>query len=313
MTFTKAAAIHVDLRHLRYFIAVATERSFTRAAERLNVAQPPLSRQIRELEERFGVQLFDRESRPIALTDAGRLFFDHAQRVIVTVEQMRRAMHTFAASGRRRYVIGFVGSTIFGAVPMLIRRFKESAPDLDVDLIEMNTITQIAALKEGRIDAGLGRLTFEDPAIRRSVIDRERLVVAFPAGHALARVKGAISLRELTSETMILYPRAPRPSYADQVLALFHDHDLDLASTREVHELHTALGLVAANSGVCLVPASVRRLGIDDIRYRPLDDAAAVSPIILSWRAADTTDATVLLSKMSTNLVRHASRKTTTG
>src|ERR1700754_3528558 len=115
----------MDLRHLRYFIAVATERSFTRAAERLGVAQTPLSRQIRELEERVGQQLFDRDSRPVALTEAGRLFLDHAQKVMATLEQLRRAMETFAASGRRRYVIGFVGSTIFGTVPMLIRRFRE--------------------------------------------------------------------------------------------------------------------------------------------------------------------------------------------
>jgi LysR family transcriptional regulator, benzoate and cis,cis-muconate-responsive activator of ben and cat genes len=300
---------HMDLRHLRYFIAVATERSFTRAAERLGLAQPPLSRQIRELEERFGLQLFDRDSRPVALTDAGRLMLDHAQRVLVSVEQLRRAMQNFATSGRRRYVIGFVGSTIFGTVPLLLRRFKESAPDLDVDLIEMSTVTQITALKEGRIDAGLGRLTFEDPAIRRSVIDRERLVAAIPVGHKLARAKSAISLAELTSDTMILYPSDPRPSYADQVLALFHDQDLTLANTREVRELQTALGLVAAHSGVCLVPASVRRLGRDDIRYRPINDVAAVSPIILSWRAGDTSDATMLLSRMSDKLARHASGK----
>lgn len=299
----------MDLRHLRYFMAVATERSFTRAAERLGVAQPPLSRQIRELEERLGLQLFDRDSRPLALTDAGRLLLDHAQRVLVSVEQLRRAMQNFATSGRRRYVIGFVGSTIFGTVPLLIRRFKESAPDLDVDLIEMSTVTQITALKEGRIDAGLGRLTFEDPAIRRSVIDRERLVAAIPVGHKLARTKSAISLAELTSDTMILYPSDPRPSYADQVLAIFHDQDLALENTREVRELQTALGLVAAHSGVCVVPVSVRRLGRDDIRYRPISDVAAVSPIILSWRAADTSDATMLLSKMSDKLARHANGK----
>lgn len=292
----------MDLRHLRYFIAVATERSFTRAAERLDVAQPPLSRQIRELEERFGLQLFDRDTRPIALTDAGRLLLDHAQRVLSSEEQLRRAMQNFATSGRRRYVIGFVGSTIFGTVPMLIRRFRESAPDLDVDLIEMNTVTQIAALKEGRIDAGLGRLTFEDPAIRRTVIDRERLVAALPVGHKLARGTGSISLAELVSETILLYPSVPRPSYADQVMALFHDRDLELASTREVRELQTALGLVAAQAGVCLVPASLRRLGRDDIRYRAIKDRSAVSPIILSWRAADTSQATALLSKITEKL-----------
>lgn len=298
----------MELRHLRYFITVATEGNFTRAAERLGLAQPPLSRQIRDLEKQLGQRLFDRDSRPIALTDAGRLLLEHAQRVVGSVEQLHRALQSFTESGRRRYAIGFVGSTIFGTVPLLIRRFKESAPDLDVDLIEMNTITQITALKEGRIDAGLGRLTFEDPAIRRTIIERERLVVAIPSSHALARVKAAVQLADLASEAMILYPSTPRPSYADHILSLFHDHDLALVKTREVRELQTALGLVAADLGVCVVPESLRRLRRDDIRYRPIGDAGAVSPIILSWRAADTSRATTLLSKMSDRLARNGAR-----
>lgn len=115
----------MELRHLRYFITVATEGNFTRAAERLGLAQPPLSRQIRDLEKQLGQRLFDRDSRPIALTDAGRLLLEHAQRVVGSVEQLHRALQSFTESGRRRYAIGFVGSTIFGTVPLLIRRFKE--------------------------------------------------------------------------------------------------------------------------------------------------------------------------------------------
>ena len=150
----------MELRHLRYFVVVATERNFTRAAEKLGIAQPPLSRQIRELEEMHGVVLFDRTSRPVALTDAGQLLLNHAERVLGSVSQLESALQRFKSAGRRRFRFGFVGSTIYGPIPNLIRKFREAAPLLEVELIEMNTISQIAALKEGCIDAGLGRLSF---------------------------------------------------------------------------------------------------------------------------------------------------------
>jgi DNA-binding transcriptional LysR family regulator len=292
----------MELRHLRYFVAVAQERNFTRAAERLGIAQPPLSRQIKDLENELGAPLFVRDARPIALTEAGRLLLEHAGILLANAEHLRTSMARLIAAERRRYVIGFVGSTIYGPVPQLIRRFREAAPDYDVDLIEMNTVTQIPALKQGRIDAGLGRLTFEDAAISRRVIEKERLVVALPRDHPLAQAGAPIALAEIAAETLILYPSEPRPSYADQVQAIFREHGLAVPHIREVRELQTALGLVAAQSGLCLVPASVQRLKRDDILYRPVAEAEAQSPIILSWRAADTTQATALLAEICSEL-----------
>jgi DNA-binding transcriptional LysR family regulator len=288
----------MEFRHLRYFVAVAQERNFTRAAERLGIAQPPLSRQIKDLETELGAPLFVRGARPVALTEAGRLLLEHANVVLANVAHLRTSMARLIAEERRRYVIGFVGSTIYGPVPQLIRRFREAAPDHDVDLIEMNTVTQIAALKQGRIDAGLGRLTFEDPAISRRAIEEERLVVALPRDHALAQGDAPIPLAAIAADTLILYPSEPRPSYADQVQAIFREHRLAIPHIREVRELQTALGLVAAQSGVCMVPAAVQRLQRDDIVYRNVAEADAQSPIILSWRAADTTQATALLGRI---------------
>lgn len=296
----------MDVRHLRYFVAVATERNFTRAAERLNIAQPPLSRQIRELEEELGTQLLIRDSRPIALTESGRLLLDHANRVLGSMEQLRTEMRRFVTGKRRRFIIGFVGSTIYGPVPLMIRAFREAVPELDVELLEMNTVTQIAALKDGRIDVGIGRLMFEDSAIERRVLKYEPLAAALPTGHPLADTDQPIPLAALADETLILYPSEPRPSYADQVLAIFANHALTPRSLREVRELQTALGLVAAQSGVCVVPASVNRLRRDDIVYRPVAEADAVSPIILSWRAADTTPEVALLSDICARFVTPA-------
>lgn len=292
----------MELRHLRYFLAVARERSFTRAAEVLGVAQPPLSRQIRDLEQELGAELIERDSRPLQLTGPGRLLFEQAKQILDAVEQTATLIRRYAAQDRRRFVIGCVGSTIYGIVPAMIVKFRAAVPDIDLGLVEMNTIEQIAALKEGRIDIGIGRLRITESGIRRQVIAEEPLVVALPAGHPLAQVAGALSLPDLAGQTLIVYPRPMRPSYADQVLSIFHDRGLQPTLIQEVQELQTALGLVAAHAGICLVPESVRRLRRDDVVYRPLAEANITSPIIISWRDADTSAEVQLFRAISDDL-----------
>lgn len=294
--------MEIDIRHLRYFVAVATERNFTRAAKSLGISQPPLSRQIRELEEELGAELFLRDSRPVRLTEAGRLLLGHALDTIHGIERMRQSMRRLVEQARQRFAIGFVGSAIYGPIPHMIRSFRELAPQLDVDLVEMNTVTQIEALKDGRIDAGIGRLHFHDEAIGRLVLENEPLAVALPSDHPFAQRVDSISLHDLAGETIILYPREPRPSYADQILDLLRRHGVQRAALREVRELQTALGLVAAYSGVSIVPRAVQRLHRDDIVYRPVAEADAVSPIILSWRAADESHAITLLCNICSRL-----------
>jgi len=277
----------MELRHLRYFLAVATERSFTRAAAGLGVAQPPLSRQIRDLEQEVGAELIDRNSRPLRLTDPGRLLFEQATQILAGVEQTKTLMRRYVAAERRRFVIGCVGSTIYGIVPAMIVRFRGTAANVDLGLLEMNTLEQITALKEGRIDIGIGRLRIEEEGIRRQVIKEEALIAALPAGHPLAQRDDPLPLSALATQTLIIYPRPIRPSYADQVLSIFRDQGLQPATIQEVQELQTALGLVAAQAGVCLVPASVQRLQRDDVVYRALTESYATSPIIISSRDTD--------------------------
>lgn len=276
----------IEIRHLRYFLAVAQERNFTRAAERLNMAQPPLSRQIQQLEAELGVTLLDRDSRPLSLTPAGALFREQALQVVQRMDEMQGMMKRFIAAERPRFVIGFVPSIIYARLPRIIRGFREAAPGVDLSLVEMMSLEQIAALKEGRIDAGFGRVRFDDPALRREVLREERLIVAVPLGHRLLSGERPIALRDLADEPLIIYPREPRPSYADQVLSLFRDQGLEPGVVREVRELQTAIGLVASDVGVCIVPASVRRLERGDVVYRELADYAT-SPIILSHRRGD--------------------------
>ncbi|CAG2157869.1 HTH-type transcriptional regulator BenM [Cupriavidus yeoncheonensis] len=276
----------IELRHLRYFVAVAEERNFTRAAERLHIAQPPLSRQIQQLEELLGVQLFERNTRPLRLTDTGRFFYTHALQLLAQTTELE-AMTRRVAKIERKMSVGFVGSTLYGMLPRIIRRFRTEHPDIEMSLHEMSTMDQIKALKDGRIDVGFGRIRHDDPAVRRVVLREERMIVALPLGHHLASGHATLSLHELVDESLIIFPKAPRPSFADQVLAAFHDRALKPRRLHEVRELQIALGLVAMGEGISVVPSSVYGLKRDDVSYVELDDPSLVSPIIMSMRMLD--------------------------
>ena len=175
----------MELRQLRYFAAVARERNFTRAAEMLRIAQPPLSRQIQQLEDELGVTLIERGSRPLRLTDAGRLLYDQAVQVLERVEEMKAITQRLREAEQPRFRIGFVPSTLYGRLPELIRRYRAVRPGVELTLLELTTLEQIAALKEGRIDVGYGRVPFDDPAIERVLLRNEKLSHALPTRHLL--------------------------------------------------------------------------------------------------------------------------------
>lgn len=277
----------MDLRQLRYFVAVARERNFTRAAEQLNIAQPPLSRQIQLLEEELGVVLITRTSRPVKLTDAGRLLYEQALQVLGRVDQMKDATRRVGMNRNRVLSIGFVASTLYGGLPVLVRKLRQNAPELDIQLLEMLSIQQVAALKEGRIDIGFGRMRHNDPNVVATTLREERLVVALPQDSVLAQDEGPIRLSVIADQRLIVYPKEPRPSYADQVLSLLQEEEIRPRDVLEVREIQTALGLVAADSGVCIIPSSARQMR-SDVRYRVIDSPRATSPVIMNHRAGDT-------------------------
>ncbi|AHK46321.1 putative transcriptional regulator, LysR family [Ensifer adhaerens OV14] len=276
----------MDLRQLRYFIAVARERNFTRAAEMLHIAQPPLSRQIQLLEEELGVTLLTRKSRPVRLTEAGRLFYEQAMQVLGRVEQMKEATRRVGLNQHSVLSIGFVASTLYGGLPTLVRKLRQHAPNLDIQLLELMSMQQIQALKEGRIDVGFGRVRHADPSVASIVLRQERLVAAIPQETALAADTSPLPMKALLSQNLIVYPKEPRPSFADQVLSLLHDHDVRPPEVQEVREIQTALGLVAAAAGVCIIPSSARQMR-NDVHYRLLEGEHATSPVILNHRAND--------------------------
>ena len=292
----------MDLRHLRYFVAVARERSFTRAAEVLHVAQPPLSRQIQQLEAELGAKLIERGTRPARLTEHGRVLYEQAVQVLERVEDIKAIVRRMDQAKRNVFTMGFVASTLYGRLPEVIRAYRAARPEIELTLVELTSLEQVTALKEARIDVGFGRIPLEDPTITRQLLRNERLVAALPLNHALLRSPDALRLDDLVDDRLIVYPKAPRPSYADQVLSLFRNRSLKPAAVHEVRELQTALGLVAAEAGVCLVPAAVERLRRDNVAYRSLQEEAAISPIFMSCRKGDTSPEIVVLLGLIRNL-----------
>ncbi|WP_372437330.1 LysR family transcriptional regulator [Pseudomonas chlororaphis subsp. aureofaciens] len=275
----------MELRHLRYFQVLGQTLNFTKAAERLHIAQPPLSRQIQQLEEELGVLLLER-GRPLRLTEAGRFFYEHSS---VLLEQLAKVCDNTRRIGHGEKTwlgIGFAPSTLYGLLPELIRRLRSHETlALELGLSEMTTLQQVEALKAGRIDIGFGRIRIDDPAIVQKVQTEDRLVAALPAGHPL--IGQPVSLAQLADEPFVLYPGNPRPSYADHVIALFNTHGLNIRIVQWTNELQTAIGLVGAGIGITLVPASVQLLHRDDIGFSPLLEANATSPIIISRRVGD--------------------------
>ncbi|MBP0630643.1 LysR family transcriptional regulator [Cupriavidus sp. AcVe19-1a] len=276
----------MELRHLRYFQVVAEELNVTRAAERLHMAQPPLSRQIRQLEDEVGVALFDRVGRGIRLTEAGRFLLEQSKQLTLRLEEVIGTTRRIGQQDKRWFGIGFVPSVLYGVLPELIRELRESEQQVEVGLAEMITIEQVEALKSGRIDLGFGRIALNDPAIRQQQVMSEPLVAAVPACDPIPDI-AQLTPHELATRSFILYPARPRPSYADHLLSLFSAHGIQLRVAQEANELQTALGLVAAGVGITLVPASIQRLHRDDVRYCPIDAPGFVSPVIMSYRVGD--------------------------
>ncbi|QOW49773.1 MULTISPECIES: LysR family transcriptional regulator [unclassified Acinetobacter] len=276
----------MELRHLRYFVAVVEEQSFTKAAEKLYIAQPPLSRQIQNLEHELGIQLFERGSRPLKTTEAGQFFYHHALKLLSNAEEIKSMTKRIGLT-ERTVTIGFVSSLLFGLLSNILYLFKQQHPHLKIEMEEMATTEQIKALKEGRIDVGFGRLRISDPAIKRVLLREERLVVALHASHPLAQKKEGVYLADLIDQQLIFYPNHNKPNFSTQVRGIFSEYGLEPKKVREVRELQLALGFVAANEGVCITPMSAQSVQLTHLTFVPILDEAAISPIFMAVRNMD--------------------------
>lgn len=276
----------MDLKQLRYFIAVAEAGSFTAAAENLHITQPPLSRQIQLLEERLQVKLIERGSRPICLTQAGKLFYEQASLLLHRLQQLEEATKKLGQSEQRTLRIGFVASTLYGGLPILVRKFRTIYPEVKLQFSELTSLEQIQELKAGRIDIGIGRVRVYDPSIARIVLREEPLSLAYSPHTDIGKsITESVDIKLLHNQVVIVYPSEPRPSFADQVLNELNDKRICPAKVLEVRSLQTALGLVSAGEGLCAIPrlAKIR----DDIQYSALTNTKLTSPIIFSYRLND--------------------------
>lgn len=276
----------MKLRHLRYFVAVVEEQSFTKAAEKLFIAQPPLSRQIQNLEQELDIQLFERGSRPLKTTEAGQFFYQHAVKLLSNAEEIKSMTKRIGITDRT-ITIGFVGSLLFGLLSRILFLFKQQHPHLKIEMMEMNTHEQIQALKEGRIDVGFGRLRISDPAVKRVLLREERLMVAAHSSHSMAQRVEGLNLSELVDQQLFLYPNSGKANFATQVRGIFSEYGLEPKNIRIVRELQLALGFVAAGEGICIVPESAQNIKLAHLNFIPLLDEFAVSPVFMAIRNMD--------------------------
>ncbi len=276
----------MELRHLRYFVAVAEELHFGRAARRLRMTQQPLSQQIRDLERELGVSLFRRTKRQVGLTEAGHAFLAEARGVLVSAG---RAAEVARCAGRGEigaFAVGFNSYAIESVLPAALRAFRARSPAVRLDLRELTTGGQLDALREGQIDAGFVVLPVAAAHVTVEPIIREPFVAVLPASHPLAR-EARVPLRALRDDPFILVPRAWEPGFHDQCLALCQAAGFSPLVVQETEGKQTMLGLVAAGMGVSLAPASLQAMRRAGVVYRPVTDPSRAVELALAHRPED--------------------------
>ena len=272
----------MNLRRLELFVAVAEELHFTRAAERLHMAQPPLSQQIRKLEKEHGVELFARNSRNVQLTADGELLLTHARKVLAQYREMSGAMRQSRDGEIGRLRLGFVSSAAILTVPQLVRQLRSQWPGFELELREETTDAQVELISSGALDVGIAREVRAVPGIGATVLQNERLVVAVATDHPLA-IRRSVSLRELKGESFIAFPRDRISRLFDHIAGLLHAVDVDFSLGQQAIQFPTILGLVAAHLGIAIVPVSLRTFAIPGIVYLEITDAAAISRVSLIY------------------------------
>lgn len=260
----------ISFAHLEVFLTVVRSPTISQAAEKLNIAQPALSQQLRLLERRLGVALLERDARPYRLTEAGLLLKDEAERLLVDFYELVERLQGMSTGKRGRLRIGFTRSAMYGILPLAVRAFTESHGDVELQLHEILTEDQPEALRTGAIDLGIGRDPSASPQIVQEVLRRESLVAAVPLGHPLANQERVL-LRALAGQAFILFPKGESANFPVRITALCREAGFVPNVVHQAFEIDSALGLVAAGLGVTIVTAGLAAHGRSDVRFLPLD------------------------------------------
>lgn len=274
----------MELRHLRYFVAVAEELHFGRAAARLHLAQPPLSQQIRGLEEEIGARLFERSSRSVRLTPAGAAFLARAREVLRQTEEASNLARRIHAGEAGELVVGFMNPVMDAVLCRALAAFRAARPDVALRLRELPTPAQCDELRAGRLDVGFIRLAagVDLNGLDTRLVLREPYVLAVPEGHRLTGLP-VVPLAEIAAEPLILYPRQAMPALYDAMVSALRACGAEPRIAQEVSGKHAALSLVAAGFGLCLVPASARDWARRGVVLREVEPGLPVVEMAAAW------------------------------
>jgi LysR family transcriptional regulator, benzoate and cis,cis-muconate-responsive activator of ben and cat genes len=275
-----------ELRLVRYFVAVAEELHFGRAAHRLRMAQPGLSQQIKSLEQQLGVRLLDRTSRQVTLTPAGSLLLGEGRRLLALAERTADQVRRAGLGQVGRISVAAIGSATYDVIPHLVREHRRRFPDVEVLLREMSTPAQVHALRDGEIDVGFLRLPADIDELVAHVVREERMALMLPESHPLAELR-EVPLRALARERLIVFPAAPRPSWADTVIAACREAGFEPDVAQEAMESATVVSFVAAGIGVAPVPEGLLLLARPGVVCRLVAPPAPVTRLAVVHRAGD--------------------------
>lgn len=277
----------MEIRHLRYFCALAEQLHFTKAALSLNVAQPALSHQIKQLEEELGTRLVERTNRRVRLTAAGEVFLSRAARILEEVDQAVRDTARVGLGDAGNLIIGVVSTAVCSVLPELLRSLRREAPRISVDIREMEPAEQVDALRREAIDIGLLFLSIQDPEFDSVLVSRDRLIMALPTGHPAAAAE-RVRLSELEEETFLIPRRQPVAGFHEIVLETLQAGGIPSPRLQPTRLLQTAVFLVAGRLGVAVVPESFRQhLRVRGCIYRDISGSPAHADLIGLWRRSN--------------------------
>jgi DNA-binding transcriptional LysR family regulator len=295
----------MELRHLRYFVAVAEELNFTRAADRLAISQPPLSAQIRQLEDELGSELLNRAGRAVTLTSAGKLLLEEARTILKQIDNTKSAVSRRGRTAAGRLILGSAGGTYFHPlIPQIIREYRKQFPDIALIPQAGGTALLTARLRTGNIDIALLRPPVADASgLALEQIAIERLAVVLPKGHRLA-ARESIPLVALAKEIFVMFPRALNPSTHDMVISACRAAGFVPTIGQEAPQVLSIMPLVAAGLGVSIVPSSISRILRDEICAIPLEGDVPAAEIHLAYRRKDASRAAKDFVRIAREILR---------
>lgn len=275
----------MEFRHLRYFLVLAEELHFGRAAKRLSISQPPLSLNIQQLEASVGARLFERDSRGVRLTAAGRAFRESATALLAQAESARLLAREIEAGAVGRLRVGFVGSMLYRGLPQRLQEFQARYPGIHVALTELNSQEQIDALLHGELDAGFVHTSRVPDELAATLAHSEPFVCCMPADHPLA-ARDAVALADLRGEPFVLFSRKASPDYYSRIFDMCAAQGFYPQIRHEVRHWLSVVSLVSQGMGVAVVPAAMARSGMAGAAFRPLADATVPSEVYCVWKQA---------------------------